>query len=343
MIAAVTGATGFVGRALVAALVRDGHTVRALVRPGAAADRRARLEALGAELVEGHLGDEPAVEGFVRGAGVVFHAAAAVGPWRPRDVCEATNLVGTEIVLDACRAGGVGRLVYLSCESVSRSLEPRRYVDESYPHPAKFLDAYSATKALAEDLVVAASGSGIDTVVVRGGWVWGPDDTSALPRLLTLVRNKSLAWIDDGQSLVATSYIVNLVDGLLRAATRPEAPSRVYTITDDEMVRHRAFVTRLLEAVGEPAPRRRALFWVAYLGAWWAERWGSLQPGDITRSEVVAGGRASQLNIQRARDELGYSPVVRIDQGLARTRAWAATVGAEALRAGRVTARPPEG
>jgi len=340
VIAAVTGATGFVGRALVAALVRDGHTVRAFVRPGARAERRARLEALGAVLVEGDLGDEAAVDALVAGAAVVFHLGAAVGAWQPRDVCDATNLVGTEIVRDACRGAGVGRLVYLSCESVTRSLEHRRYVDETHPHPAWFLDASSATQALAEDLVVAASGSGIDTVVVRAGLVWGPDDTSSLVRLLALARRKALVWTEDGAVLVATTYIVNLVDGLLRAATRPEAPARVYYVTDDEMVRYRPFVTRLFEAVGEAVPRRRAWFWAALAGAWWADRGGS--HAAMTRSEVVAGGRASQINIQRVRDELGYSPVVSIDVGMARTRAWAARVGLDAIVSGTVTPDDPE-
>jgi nucleoside-diphosphate-sugar epimerase len=246
VIAAVTGATGFVGRALVAALVAEGYTMRALVRPGVAPDRRARIEHLGAELVPGDLGDEGTVERLVRGADVVFHAAAAVGAWQPRALCEAVNLVGTEVLLDACRAGGAKRLVYVSCASVTAGLGHRRYVDESHPHPARFPDAYHSTKALAEDLVVAASGSGFDSVVVRPGLVWGPDDTSSLVRMLGLAAQGALPLVDDGEALAATTYIVNLVDVLLRAATRPEAPGQVYFVTDDEMVRQRVFVTRLL-------------------------------------------------------------------------------------------------
>lgn len=339
MIAAVTGATGFVGRALVAALLAEGYTVRALVRPGVAPDRRARIEHLGAELVPGELGEEVTVEGLVRGADVVFHAAAAVGAWQPRALCEAVNLVGTEVLLDACRAGGAKRLVYVSCASVTAGLGHRRYVDESHPHPARFPDAYHSTKALAEDLVVAASGSGFDTVVVRPGQVWGPDDTSCLVRMLGLAAHGALPLVDDGEALAATTYIVNLVDVLLRAATRPEAPGQVYFVTDDEMVRQRVFVTRLFGAVGVPAPRRRALFWPAYLGAWWDERRHAATAR--TRSEVIEAGRAAQLNIQRVRDALGYRPVVNLETGFARVKQWVDATGLDAVRAGAVALQPP--
>ncbi len=339
----MTGATGFVGRTLVAALRSRGDTVRALVRKTSREAARGRLGGLGAVLVMGDVTDEGAVTDAARGIDVVFHLAS-LGPTdrgATRDALALANLVGTENVLAASRAAGVRRVVYLSSEAVTRGVEPRRYVDESYPQPASFLDAYGETKALAEDLVLAAHGGGIETVAIRPGIVWGPDDTVLLPEVLRRVRTGCFAWIDGGRSLCATTYVQSLADGLVRAAAATEAGGKVYYVTDDERITMREFLGQMLTGVGVTVPRVSVPFGLAYTVATVAERVSARAV--VRRAEVSWAGRSFHFNIQRARRDLGYTPKVTVAEGMARLRTWVASVGVDAIARGTLTERPPAG
>lgn len=338
MKAAVTGSTGFIGRALVASLRAQGTEVRALVRKASPEGAKKRLGSLGAALIEGDVCDEPSMNVLFSGCDVVVHAAALSDPRAPREAHERVNLVGTENALAAAKAAGVKRFVLVSTEAVTRAVAHRSYVDEKYPSPAEFLDESAHTRSLAEDIVVAAHGSGIDTVSLRPAAVWGPDDTVFLPRLLRAVRAHRFAWIDGGASLFASTYIRTLCEAIERAMTVADAGAGVFYVTDDERQSVREFLTALLSAAGVRAPTRSVPFGVAYAAAWASEK----TTRALTRTEVVALGRSANFNVQRARRELGWSPSVTVAEGVSRTRAWIERVGVERVIAAEVSERSVE-
>lgn len=333
----ITGATGFVGRALAASLRADGHAVRALVRAGSRPDARARLEGLGAALVEGDVRDEASVRAAAAGVEVVFHCARLEDPRATRADLEAVNLVGVENTLAACRAAGVRRVVHLSTADVTLSGDARPYVDEDLAQPADFLDARTETRALAEDLCVAASDDALETVVLRPGWLWGDDDTCLAARLVRAARDKSFRWIDGGAALCATTNVRNLTAAMLLAVRSPDAPGQTYYVTDDERITVREFFTRLAGALGVTLPRASTPYVVAYALAWVDER-RSPAPARL-RSEVASLGRSTHFNVQRARTQLGYAPAVDVSEGLRRVQSWAARVGLDAVAKGELAQR----
>ena len=149
MIAAVTGATGFVGSHVARALVARGDTVRVLVRPGA--DRRA-IQELPATIFAGDVTDRGSLDPFVRGADLLFHVAADYRLWarHPSDLFK-TNVEGTRHVLDACRDASVERVVYTS--TVSTVAVPRggALPDETTAAGlGDMIGAYKQSKFLAE-------------------------------------------------------------------------------------------------------------------------------------------------------------------------------------------------
>lgn len=313
----VTGATGFVGRAAVRALRAEGHRVRALCPKGDAPE--------GAEATEGAIADEPSVLAAAKGADALLHLEHLDDPRASLADAERVNLIGAENVLAAAREAGVKRLVHLSTEAVTRGRDPRSYVDERYPQPPRFFDHATETRALAEDLVTAASGGAFETVVLRPGLLWGVGDDVFLPALLKRVRAKRFSWIDDGRALVATTYVDNLCLALRLALTAPEAAGGVFYVTDDERTTRREFVGNLLRAAGAPVPRASVPYGLAYAGAWAAERLSFAAAR--TRAEVVAEGRSAHFNIQRARAALGYAPEVTVAEGTKRVGAWVAGRG----------------
>ncbi len=316
----VTGGSGFIGGALVRRLVGEGWTVRALARSAASA--RA-VEAHGAEAVRGELSDPGAMAAGAAGAEVAFHAAAHLGDWGRREDFVATNVQGTRNVIDACRRAGVRRLVHVGTEAAVLAGEPMVMIDERQPLRPDSRAPYSASKARAEADVLAASGAGLETVVIRPRFVWGRGDTTLLPALSGMVRSGRFAWIGGGRHRTSTTHVDNAVEGLMLGAERG-APGAAYFVTDGAPVVFRDFVARLLATVGLEPPARSVPRPVAHALAVAGETvWGALPlPGrpPLTRFSYWVSALETTIDISRARAELGYAPVRTIDDGLAEMR-----------------------
>ncbi|MEA2631259.1 MAG: 2-alkyl-3-oxoalkanoate reductase, partial [Chloroflexota bacterium] len=204
MNALVTGGGGFLGGAIVARLVARGDAVRSLSRGDYPA-----MRAMGVEQVRGDLADPDAVARAVDGCAVVFHVAAKAGIWGPYAEYHRSNVEGTRNVIAACRAGGVGRLVFTSSPSVVFDGRDMEGADESVPYPRRHDAAYPATKAEAERLVRAADGDDLATVALRPHLIWGPGDNHLIPRLLDRARRRRLRRIGAANKLIDSVYVDN--------------------------------------------------------------------------------------------------------------------------------------
>ncbi|MGZ8647903.1 MAG: NAD-dependent epimerase/dehydratase family protein [Solirubrobacteraceae bacterium] len=314
----VTGGSGFVGARLIERLVRDGWTVHALARSDAAA---ARVREAGAEAVDGDLGDRAALERGARGADTVFHAAAKVerGSHPPEwDDFRRINIAGTHAVLAAARASGVRRFVHVGTEAALLRGQPLVHADERTPLAFDSRAPYAATKAEAEAAVLAAGG--LEPIVVRPRFVWGPGDTTLVPSMVELVRSGRFRWVGGGHHLTSTTHIDNCVHGLVLAADNG-IPGAAYFVTDGEPVEFRTFVTALLATRGVtppdgsvPAVAARAVA-VAGEAAWRALPLPGAPP--LTRFASWFASLECTLDDSRARAELGYAPVVGREEGLA--------------------------
>jgi nucleoside-diphosphate-sugar epimerase len=312
----VTGGSGFVGGALIERLRREGRDVRALARSERAADR---VRALGAEPVMGDLDDL-----HIEDCEVCFHAAAKAEDFGDPADFERVNVQGTRNVVDACRAGGVRRLVHVGTEAALMVGQPLVNVDEAAELRPDSPVLYSASKAKAEQIVRGANGSGLETVVVRPRFVWGRGDTNLLPQIVEMVRSGRFRWVGGGRHLTATTHIDNTVEGLWLAATRGQAGG-VWFVTDGEPVVWREFLTALVGTQGVeipdksvPAPVAGA---VAGAGEW---LWRRLKrPGSppLTRFAVWVSAQECTIDISRAERELGYRPVRTREEGLREMRA----------------------
>ena len=169
--------------------------MRALARSDGAAEK---VSALGAEPVRGDLEDRDAMRAGAAGADLVFHAAAHLGEWGDREEFERINVGGTRNALETARAAGVRRFVHVGTEAGLLAGEPLVNVNEDAPLRPDSKALYSATKAMAEQVVREANGDGFETVVVRPRLVWGAGDTTILPALVSAVEKKRFSWIGGG-------------------------------------------------------------------------------------------------------------------------------------------------
>lgn len=313
----LTGGSGFLGRALIRRLVAEGHPVRAIARSAASAER---VRALGAEPVLGDLDDAAALEAGMRGCDTVIHAAAHTEEWGPYEDFHRINVAGTERVLAAARSAGVPRLVHVSSEAVLAGGRPIVNADETWPRPARAVGLYPLTKGMAEARVLAANGADLATVVVRPRFIWGPDDTSLLPKLIDAVRSGRFKWIAGGRYPTSTCHVENACEGLLLAAEKGRG-GEIYFLTDGPPVEFRAFLTDLLATQGVvpgggSLPRGLAVA-IARAGeaAWTAFRLPGAPP--LTMSLVRVVGEEVTVSDAKARRELGYVGRTTREAGLA--------------------------
>lgn len=326
MKALVTGAGGFLGGALASRLRALGWEVRGFSR-----HRYPQLDAAGVEQLQGDLADAGSIGEAVRGCDVVFHVAAKVDAWGRYDDFHRTNVVGTRNVVDACRRGGVARLVFTSTPSVTFAGRDIEGGDESLPYAAVPEAHYPATKAEAERLVLAANDGELRTVALRPHIVWGPGDRHLVPRVIAKARAGRLVRLTGPAKRIDVTYIDDAVQAHVLAADRLSSAAgrvggRAYFISAGKPVELWWMIDRILECARLPPLSRSISPGVALslarvlTAAHTLLRLRGEPP--LTPWIVKELSTSHWFCIDRARRDLGYSPAVDMAEGFARLRAW---------------------
>jgi nucleoside-diphosphate-sugar epimerase len=339
MKALVTGAGGFLGGGLAKALRARGDEVRGFSR-----GEYPHLTELGVEHVRGDVGDAEAVARAVEGVDVVFHVAAKVSASGAYEEFHATNVVGAKNVVEACQAAGVKALVYTSTPSVAFGPEDIEGADESIGYSEHFDALYAQTKAEAEKQVLAADGESLRTVAIRPHIVWGPGDTSLLPRVLERGRAGILRRIEDGgpPKRVDITYIDDAVQAHLLAAEKLLAGGEVadtiagkpYFVSSGSPVEIWSFVDRLLGAAKIPPVKKSVSPKMAMAAGWVFETVHNVlgRDGEPRMSTWIVRELTTSrwFDISAAKRDLGYEPKVDLEEGLRRLTAWLDERGGEA-------------
>lgn len=308
----VTGASGFIGRALVAELERRGHSVRCAVR------NIESVTGLSGALIE--VGDVNASTDWTRaldGVHIVIHLVARAHILNetaidPLAAFNAVNLDGTRRLAESAAAQGVRRMVYVSSIGVNGdSATPQNaFTEASIPMPH---NAYAASKYAAEQaLSDVARRTGLETVILRPPLVYGPGNPGNFLRLLKLVDRGipiPLASVSNRRSMI---YVDNLVDALITAAIKHEAAGQLYLVCDNETVSTPHLIAELGERMEKPI--RLWPFPVSGLRLAGKILGRSLEIERVVGSLVIDGGKI--------RRELQWSPPYTLQQGLEHTVRW---------------------
>ena len=300
----VTGGGGFIGSHLVDQLLLRGHRVR--VADDYSTGRRENLaQHRDLDIVEGDLADQAVAARAVSGVEVVLHQAAI--PSVPRSVKDPltshrANLDATLTVLVAARDAGVRRVVFAGSSSVFGDTPtlPKR---EDMPTRPK--SPYALQKLVGEQYHrMFTELYGLETVTIRYFNVFGPrqDPSSTYSGVISLFikalqAGKSPTIYGDGEQTRDFTYVANVVDGVLRAATTPAATGGVFNVATGR----RVSVNRLFCTLRD------------LIGASVEPEYGPGREGDV---------RDSQADITLARNVLGYTPLVEFEEGLRRTVDW---------------------
>lgn len=303
---ALTGANGFVGKALCTELVSRGFSVRAIMRAGSSFD----VDGCQTIHIPG-ITAETDWQDALQGVNTLIHLAARVHIMRddaidPLEAFRQMNVEGTAHLARVASATGVKRLVYVSSVKVngeSTALH-KSFTENDPPSPQ---DPYGISKWEAEQsLHRIAVETGLEIVIIRPPLVYGPNVKGNFAQMLRVVEKRiplPLASVHNARSLV---YLGNLVDALISCATHPNAVGETYLVSDGESVSTPELLRQLGQAIGLPTRLIACPVQLLKLG-------GRLF-GMSTQMERLVG--SLQVDSTKIRHELNWSPPYTMQQGL---------------------------
>lgn len=312
----VTGASGFLGGHVVPELQRHGHEVFA-------AGRNAEALALVADPDHRVLGDLASLRARDLPVDAVIHCAALSTPWGPWKDFDRANVEGTGHVVEFARRNGARRVVHVSSPSVYAAARDRLGIREHDVDRSNRLNGYIRSKIAAEDLLLEALDARTvpEVVILRPRGLIGVGDPSLVPRLLDVHSRIGVPLFDGGHNLIDVTAVENVASALRLALDRGDAAGGVYNITNDDPRAFRELLTTLLELMGETPRFRPMSRRVAWTLASLLEGVCGVVPGrpepPLTRYTLSTIAYSQTLDISRARNELGYRPVVSVDSALA--------------------------
>ncbi|MCX7358029.1 MAG: NAD(P)-dependent oxidoreductase [Alphaproteobacteria bacterium] len=311
----VTGATGFLGGVL-ARLLRDrGHEV---VATGRDQEKLAALASAGIDTIPLDLAsrDAPSLD-----CDAFIHCAALSSPWGRHSDFYRANVAGTRGAIALARAAGARRFVNISTPSIYFRFQDQICVREDAPLPTP-VNAYANSKRQAEHLVLAAHD--LDPIILRPRGLYGPGDTTLLPRLLAAAQTRALPLMNEGRAATDLTYIDDVAEAAYAALTvSSPVRQRIFNISGGEALNVRQVAELAAGKAGCAVQWRKVSPWVVLAYARANEYVCALLPR-YPEPTITAYGAAlfaftQTLNIDAARRELGWSPRVAFAEGLART------------------------
>lgn len=308
----VTGASGFVGRALCEELVTRGYRVRAVLRDSSDAIIH------GCEMVRiPVISEETNWTHALSGVATVIHLAARVHVMQekainPLNEFRRVNVVGTEHLARSAAAKGVKRLIFVSSIKVNGEItyDDQQFSETNEPLPQ---DPYGMSKFEAEQaLRIIAKETGLEVVAVRPPLIYGAGVKGNFMQMLKVIAKGiplPLASVHNRRSLV---YVENLVDALIVCATHPAAAGQTYLVSDGEDISTPDLLRRLGDAMGRPArlfPCPPALLKLA-----------GRMTGKSNQIDRLLG--SLQIDSGKIRSELNWIPPYSLQQGLQATAEW---------------------
>ena len=320
----VTGATGFLGQALCLYLKNKGVTV---FGTGRNPEKGEKLKAQGINFTaikpdenEGNL------DNLVKQVDVVIHCAALSSPWGKYEDFYSSNVVFTRNVCKSCLKNGIKRLVHISTPAIYFEFKDKFDIKET-DIPKKFVNFYAQTKFLAEKEVDKFYQKSLSVITLRPRAIFGKGDTTLLPRLINANNNKFIPLNRKENVIVDLTHVNNVCEAIWLALNAESKYSgRKYNVTNDSPVKLIPFLKETIEKLGYTFNGKKTPLFLVYSYSWLLELlykyFTPEKEPPLTKYSVGVLFKSQTLNIDAIKKELGYNPVISMEDGIQEVIEW---------------------
>jgi nucleoside-diphosphate-sugar epimerase len=322
MASLVTGASGFLGGRVAQMLHQQGEEVVIFAR--ATSDLR-HLSSTPVRVVRGGLSDRTALQEAVQDVEIIFHCAACSTDWAPLQTYLEANVIGTQNLISAAqRAPRLRRFLHVSTTDIYGY--PQVPCTEEHPFTDSGLP-YNQTKGKAEAAVWKAhQESGIPITIIRPATIYGPRGKDFTQEIAMLLRQRLMAYIDNGTAPGGFTYVDSVVQAMLDAAASPDTIGQAYNIAGGTGATWEQYATIFAKQLGAKPPWINLSFTAAMaLARVFETVHGGLRLRGrplLTRHAVYLLGRNQEFPIGKANSSFGFSPNISLEEGIDRSVAW---------------------
>lgn len=319
----VTGATGFLGKYLVKQLLVEGYEVRAL---GRNEDLGSVLTEFGAEFCKGDFTDESLCDEYFKGVDYVIHAGALSTVWGKWEDFYNINAEGTRNVCKLCIKHSVKRMVYVSSPSIYSGKKHKFNISETDYDPNNRLNYYIKSKIMAEDIIREYNEKGLYTVVIRPRGLIGIGDTSLIPRILKANDKIGIPLFNGGSNYVDITCVENVAYALLLCVKAENINGQIFNITNGEPMEFKSILEMFLKSINKKAKYLKLPFGMVYglsnFLEWIYRTFNKKGEPALTNYTVCTLAFSQTLNIENAKEKLGYKPIKTLSEGILEYGAW---------------------
>lgn len=320
----ITGATGFLGRNLAEAFYADGLQV---IATGRSLTVGAKLREQGIEFKKADILDLNELDKAFSPADCLIHCAGKSGDWGKYKEFHEVNVVGTGHVIEACKKHNIKKIIFISTPSIYFTGKDRYNISESEPLPERQTNHYAATKLIAETELMALRQEGYKVIIFRPRALYGPYDNTFIPRILRLAEKKQIPIINDGRALIDITCVDNFVDAVKKSLTAPDNVwNEIYNISNGQPISVADWFLQVLNIFNRPFKTKNIPESAAKIIAGIMELVSYLPFTEkeplMTRFSVGYMAKSMTLNIDKAKQNLGYLPQVTNQEGFKRYAKW---------------------
>lgn len=306
----ITGATGFLGSKVTEALCEQ-PDIKKIIASGRTIKKDKHVVHPKVEYQLGDLSDSFFAKSLFREIDVIINCASLCALWGKYEEFYQSNVVSQQNLVSSAKENGIKRFIYISSPSIYVTGKDRTDIKESDPIPGKQLNHYATTKLEAEKLLQK---SNIPYIILRPRAIIGAGDTTIMPRVIASQRKNKLRIIGDGKNLGDVTSLKNVIHAIILAMNAPSAAwGEAYNITNDNRDKMWDIISYTFEKMGLSPLNKHISYNKAYFIALTIEVFAKLirQKKEPTFHTfmVVSMANSFTLNIEKAKEKLGYTPL----------------------------------
>ncbi len=315
---AVTGAGGYLGRALVNRLLAAGFEPFAIVKKESDAREYGKK---GVDSACRDLSEETNHAGVFEGCKALVHCAALRRDYGRWEDFKRTNIDITRRVMECALSENLEKIVHISTAAIYGNDRSHYGTDEEADYGQRVVDYYTRSKIEADKIVSRLiENKDLPGVILRPGYIWGSGDQTIIPFIVERLRSGRLMLVEDGENLLSLTYIDNVVEAIMLALKNKDATGRTFNITDGSKVTSKRFINDIMSVLGIELNLKAVSYPLIYSMAYLLERFYGVArkstPPPYTRFAARFLKYSAIFDISRAIYDLGYQPKVSYKAGM---------------------------